>query len=65
MTSLQERKKADVNSCVHPNYNLKGDHSQTLMGGGEDKKSPYVVQEVSNFENQLTKDWQAMTGQKI
>lgn len=35
------------------------------MGGGEDKKSPYVVQEVSNFENQLTKDWQAMTGQKI
>lgn len=35
------------------------------MRGGEDKNNPYVVQEVSNFENQLTKDWQAMTGQKI
>lgn len=35
------------------------------MQEGEDKKSPYIVQEVSNFENQLTEDWQAMAGQKI
>lgn len=36
-----------------------------MGGGGQDKRSPYVVQKVSNFENQLTKERQAMTVQKI
>jgi len=35
------------------------------MAGGQAKQSPYVVQKVSNFENQFTEERQTVTGQKI
>lgn len=60
----KREKKADVTPVSIQITTLK-EIIQIVMGEGEDKKSPYIVQEVSNFENQLTKDWQAMTGQKI